>query len=71
MKLDSMKNKNILELCLAHGLGGLELFSASCYKNFSMKTSCKIVVAPNQNLDNYLDEKNKYLIKIDIFPFKN
>ena len=62
-----MKNNNILELCLAHGLGGLELFSVSCYKNFSQKTNCKIVVAPNEKLDNYLDNKNKYLIKRNKF----
>ncbi|MFT5661976.1 MAG: glycosyltransferase involved in cell wall biosynthesis [Sulfurimonas sp.] len=64
-----MKNKNILELCLAHGLGGLELFSASCYESFSKKTNCKIVVAPDQKLDNYLDNKNKYLLKRNkLFP---
>ena len=34
-----MHNKNILELCLAHGLGGLELFTATCYKDFSKKNN--------------------------------
>ena len=67
-----MKNKNILELCLAHGLGGLEMFAANCYKDFSTKTNCKIVVAPNQKLDNYLDDENKCHIKrnkfFPIFP---
>jgi len=62
-----MQNKNILELCLAHGLGGLELFTASCYKSFSKKTTCKIVVAPNEKLDNYLDNEDKYLIKRNKF----
>lgn len=62
-----MKNKNILELCLAHGLGGLEMFAANCYKDFSTKTNCKIVVAPNQKLDNYLDDENKYHIKRNKF----
>ncbi|MDQ7059599.1 MAG: glycosyltransferase family 4 protein [Sulfurimonas sp.] len=62
-----MKNKNILELCLAHGLGGLEIFVTSCYKDFSSKTNCKIVVAPNQKLDDYLDEKNKHHIKRNKF----
>ena len=67
-----MKTKNILELCLAHGLGGLELFSASCYKGFSQKINCKIVVAPDQKLDKYLEHEDKYLIKrnkfFPIFP---
>ena len=62
-----MQNKNILELCLAHGLGGLELFSVSCYKNFSQKTNCQIVVAPNEKLDKYLNDENKYLIKRNKF----
>ena len=65
-----MKSKNILQLCLAHGLGGLELFSASCYKEFSKKTNCKIVVAPNEKLDEYLDNEDKYLLKRNkFFPF--
>ncbi len=65
-----MKNKNILELCLAHGLGGLELFVASCYKDFSSKTICKVVVAPETKLDNYLEDTNKFHIKRNkFFPF--
>ena len=62
-----MKNKNILELCLAHGLGGLEMFSASCYKSFSQKTNCKIVVAPGKKLDIYLDDEDKFLLKRNKF----
>ena len=65
-----MKNKNILELCLAHGLGGLELFVASCYKDFSSKTPCKVVVAPGTKLDNYLGDIDKFHIKRNkLFPF--
>jgi glycosyltransferase involved in cell wall biosynthesis len=64
-----MKNKNILELCLAHGLGGLELFVASCYESFSQKGTCKVVVAPKSKLDNYLDNIDKFHIKRSkIFP---
>ena len=51
-----MKNKKILELCLAHGLGGLEMFVASCYGAFSKQTTCKVVVAPNSKLDDYLED---------------
>ncbi len=65
-----MKNKNILELCLAHGLGGLELFVASCYKDFSSKTTCRVVVAPGTKLDNYLENTDKFYIKRNkFFPF--
>jgi len=65
-----MKNKNILELCLAHGLGGLELFVASCYKDFSSKTTCKVVVASGTKLDNYLGNIDKFHIKRNkFFPF--
>ncbi|MDB2563006.1 glycosyltransferase family 4 protein [Sulfurimonas sp.] len=66
---DYMKNKNILELCLAHGLGGLEMFSVSCYKHFSQKTNCKIVVVPDQKLDKYIESEDKYLVKRSkLFP---
>jgi len=65
-----MKTKNILELCLAHGLGGLELFVASCYKEFSSKTICKVVVAEGTKLDNYLEDTDKFHIKRNkFFPF--
>ncbi|ADN09606.1 glycosyltransferase family 4 protein [Sulfurimonas autotrophica] len=65
-----MKNKNILELCLAHGLGGLELFVASCYENFSSKATCKVVVAPGTKLDNYLENIDKFHIQRNkLFPF--
>ncbi len=65
-----MKNKNILELCLAHGLGGLEMFVASCYEDFSKKTNCKVVVERDSKLDNYLDNIDKFYIKRSkFFPF--
>lgn len=66
-----MKNKNILELCLSPGFGGLEMFSLSCYKSFSSKAQCKIVVAPGQKLDQLLgDIQDKHLIKRNkLFPF--
>jgi len=65
-----MKNKNILELCLADGLGGLEIFVANCYEHFSLKSTCKIVVAPRSKLDYYLGNIDKFHIKRNkIFPF--
>lgn len=67
-----MKNKKILELCLAHGLGGLEMFVASCYEAFSKQTSCKVVVSPESKLDEYLQMEDKFHIKrnkfFPIFP---
>lgn len=67
-----MKNKNILEFCLSHGLGGLEMFVASCYEDFIKKTQCKVAVAPNSKLDKYLDIENKFHLKrnkfFPIFP---
>ena len=62
-----MKNKNILELCLSPNLGGLELFLLSCYNDFSKKTSCKVVVAPNQKLDKSLNSKDKLLLQRNKF----
>lgn len=65
-----MENKNILELCLAHGLGGLEMFVSSCYEDFSKKTLCKVAVAPETKLDNYLDISDKFHVKRNkFFPF--
>jgi glycosyltransferase involved in cell wall biosynthesis len=63
-------SKNILELCLAHGLGGLEMFVAHCHKEFSQKGVCKVVVAPDTKLDHYLDDIEKFKIKRNkLFPF--
>jgi len=65
-----MKNKKILEVCLSPGLGGLEMFVASCYEAFSRHTFCKVVVAPQTKLDKYLDIEDKYHIKRSkFFPF--
>ncbi|WP_304546536.1 glycosyltransferase family 4 protein [Sulfurimonas microaerophilic] len=64
--------KNILELCLADGLGGLEMFVATCYEDFSKKNTCKLVVSPDSKLDNYFDNEDKFHIKrnkfFPIFP---
>jgi len=63
-------SKNILELCLAHGLGGLEMFVAHCYDDFSKRGECKVVVAPQTKLDNYLENIDKFSIKRNkFFPF--
>ena len=65
-----MKNKNILELCLSDGLGGLELFVVSCYDEFSQHTNCKIVVAPHTKLATYLENKEVFtLSRNKFFPF--
>lgn len=62
-----MKNRNILELCLSPGLGGLEIFVANCYKEFSTKTTCRVVVAPDSKLDEYLDVEDKFYLKRNKF----
>lgn len=65
-----MQNNKILELCLAHGLGGLEMFAASCYDEFSKKSLCRVVVSPQSKLDKYLNTKEKFHIKRrKFFPF--
>jgi len=65
-----MKNKKILEVCLSPGLGGLEMFVASCYEAFSKHALCKVVVAPETKLDKYLEIEDKYHIKRSkFFPF--
>ena len=62
-------NQKILEVCLSPGLGGLELFTVHCYKSFSQKGECRIVVAPNKKLDNYINDANKLYIKRNkLFP---
>jgi len=64
-----MHQKNILELCLSPDLGGLELFMVSCYNNFKTKTSCKIMVAPQKKLDNYIESQEKYYLERNkLFP---
>jgi len=64
-----MKNKNIVEVCLAHGLGGLELSAVHCFNYFKTKTNCSIIVSPNTKLDNYIENTNKFTIKRNkLFP---
>ena len=63
-----MNNKiNILEFCLSPDLGGLELFVVNCYNYFKSQTKCKIIVAPNKKLDNYIKNENKFYIKRNKF----
>lgn len=64
-----MSNKNILEFCLSPDLGGLELFMVNCFKDFKTKTTCKVMVASDKKLDNYLDSQDKfYLDRNKFFP---
>ena len=58
-----MANKKILEFCLAHGLGGLEMFVANCYEDFSHKTSCEVIVQKDSKLDKYLENGKKFYMK--------
>ena len=60
-----MKNKNILELCLADGLGGLEMFTSTCYEYFKTKTTCKIIVDPNSKLAEYMNHEDVSYIKMN------
>lgn len=65
-----MKNKNILELCLAHGLGGLELSVVHCFNYFKNRTNCYIAVAPGTKLDDSVQDENKLAIKRNkLLPF--
>jgi glycosyltransferase involved in cell wall biosynthesis len=64
-----MHNKNILEFCLSPDLGGLELCVVDYFKYFKTKNTCKLIVAPNKKLDNYIEDNNKYTIKRNkLFP---
>ena len=58
--LHRMTNKNILEICLSPDLGGLELFTVYCHKNFKTKTSCSMMVAPTKKLDLFLTDQDKF-----------
>ncbi len=61
--------KNILEFCLSPDLGGLELFMLNCFTHFKEETTCKVIVAPNSKLDNYLENEEKFHIKRNkLFP---
>ena len=64
-----MNKKNILEFCLSPDLGGLELFMLRCYESFNEKTTCKVMVAPNKKLDDFLENQEKYHLKRNkLFP---
>ena len=66
------KNKNILEFCLSPDLGGLELFMVHCYEYFKTKTTCKVVVALDKKLDNYIkSEEVLHLKRNKFFPIFN
>lgn len=64
-----MKSKNIVEVCLAHGLGGLELSAVHCFEYFKNKTNCSLIVSPNTKLDGYIENPNKFTLKRNkLFP---
>ncbi|MDA7818345.1 glycosyltransferase family 4 protein [Sulfurimonas sp.] len=65
-----MQSKNILEICLADGLGGLELFTSTCYEYFKRKTNCKIIVDPRFKLSDYINSDNpdlSYIVRNNKF----
>ncbi|MCF6310133.1 MAG: glycosyltransferase family 4 protein [Sulfurimonas sp.] len=65
-----MKTKNILEFCLSHGIGGLELCVVDNFKYFQTKTRCSIMVAPDTKLDKLVKNDNKFTLKRNkLFPF--
>lgn len=62
--------KNIAEVCLAHGLGGLELSAVNCFEYFKNIAECHIIVAPNTKLDDFIKSEKKTTIKRNkFFPF--
>lgn len=62
--------KNIAEVCLAHGLGGLELSVVNCFEYFKNITECHIIVGPNTKLDDFIKSEKKTTIKRNkFFPF--
>lgn len=65
-----MKTKHILEFCLSHGIGGLELCVVDNFKYFQAKTRCSIMVAPDTKLDKLVDDDNKFTLKRNkLLPF--
>lgn len=58
-----MKNKHILEFCLSHAIGGLELCVLDYFKSFKTKTKCTLMVEQDTKLDKSLDDKNKFTLK--------
>ncbi len=62
--------KNIAEVCLGSGLGGLELSAVNCFEYFKNITECHIIVAPNTKLDDFIKSEKKTTIKRNkFFPF--
>ena len=62
--------KNILEICLSPDLGGLELFTVNCYNVFKEKSVCKVALAPDKKLDQYLECDDKFYVQRNrLFPF--
>ena len=61
--------KKILEFCLSPDLGGLELFMVQCYRFFSEKTACLVMVQAGKKLDSYIEGEKHYLKRNKLFPF--
>ena len=59
--------KKILEFCLSPDLGGLELFMVQCYRYFSKKTACTVMVQQGKKLDNFIEESDKYYLERNKF----
>ena len=63
---------NVLEFCLSPDLGGLELFLVSCYEHFKKHSNCKVLIAPDKKLDNYMQDIQKdYLKRSRLFLLPN
>ena len=60
-------SKKILEFCLSPDLGGLELFMVQCYRSFSQKTTCTVMLQQGKKLDNYIEEGDKHYLKRNKF----
>lgn len=67
-----LMGKNILELCLSDGIGGLELFVGTCYQSFKDKTNTYLCVEKDSKLDKFYDQEKKFYLKrnkfFPIFP---
>lgn len=55
--------KNILELCLSDGIGGLELFVGTCYQAFKNKTNTYFCVHESSKLDKFYNEEKSFILK--------
>ncbi|MBA1438785.1 MAG: glycosyltransferase family 4 protein, partial [Epsilonproteobacteria bacterium] len=61
-------DKKIVELCLSPDLGGLEIFMVKCRDFFGQKTACKMVIAPQTKIDNYVQNEKYYIKRNKFFP---